>query len=334
MLVQYIRQAITTNGGTPTSWTEIGALRQLVTTYGGTPTQYSVTGLLREAVTAVGGTPTQRETYKLIRELLTATVQMGGIGRPSCWRARLPGLTNREFPSGMPAECNGRNGDGSAFGVESNRRPASLSTGTLHKRCPSQGAPLMGEIVTVNFRGDELYGFKQDDGTFLALKPMVEAMGLNWSGQEQRVKRDPVLSEGICVMHIPFGRGGAQECVCIKLELVNGWLFGIDSARIKDEAVRERVILYQRECYQVLYEHFSGKRKHSAPEIEGDPDETSSVNERRSLVAEARQTFGTQAARELWFEQKLPIVPSMLREGQNDLYPWTMIRHGELDKVA
>lgn len=36
----------------------------------------------------------------------------------------------------------------------------------------------------------------------------------------------------------------------------DGWLFGIDSSRIKDEAVRERVILYQRECYQVLYDHF------------------------------------------------------------------------------
>ena len=52
----------------------------------------------------------------------------------------------------------------------------------------------MGEIVTVNFRGDELYGFKQDDGTYLALKPMVEAMGLDWSAQLKRVKRDPFVS--------------------------------------------------------------------------------------------------------------------------------------------
>jgi hypothetical protein len=190
----------------------------------------------------------------------------------------------------------------------------------------------MGEIVTVNFRGDELYGFKQDDGTFLALKPMAEAMGLGWSGQFERVNRDPVLSKGIRVMRTPFGRGGAQDTVCIKLDLVNGWLFGIDSSRIKDDAVRQKVILYQEECYQVLHDHFTGKRKPA--EIEGAPDESSSVNERRSLVAEARQTFGQQAARELWFEQRLPIVPSMLNPGQNDLYPWTMIRHGDMDAAA
>lgn len=190
----------------------------------------------------------------------------------------------------------------------------------------------MGEIVTVDFRGDELYGFKQDDGTFLALKPMVEAMGLGWSGQFERVNRDPVLSKGIRVMRTPFGRGGAQETVCIKLELVNGWLFGIDSSRIKDESVRQKVILYQEECYGVLYEHFTGKRK--APELEGEPSDQAPEGHRLRLVTEARQTFGQRAAREMWFKLGLDIVPSMLNDNQNDLYPWTMIRHSDLEEGA
>lgn len=176
----------------------------------------------------------------------------------------------------------------------------------------------MGEIVTVNFRGDELYGFKQDDGVFLAAKPMVEAMGLDWSAQLKRIKRDPILSEGMAIMATPFGRGGDQECVCLKLELVNGWLFTIDTLRIKDETVRERVILYQRECYQVLYEHFSGKRKAIA-EIEGDPTDKLTTNEARSLVTEGRQTLGIQAARQLWFKLGLIRVDAMYAPGANDL---------------
>ncbi|MGV2104399.1 phage antirepressor N-terminal domain-containing protein [Rhizobium sp. 21-4511-3d] len=78
--------------------------------------------------------------------------------------------------------------------------------------------------------GDDLYGFENDDGTFVALKPIVESMGMDWNGQYQRVKRDPILSEGMCVMHIPFGRGGNQDAVCLKLDLVNGWLFTIDTS--------------------------------------------------------------------------------------------------------
>lgn len=185
----------------------------------------------------------------------------------------------------------------------------------------------MGEIVTVNFRGDELYGFKQDDGTFLALKPMVEAMGLDWSAQFRRVQRDPILSEGIAMMATPFGRGGDQEVLCIKLDLINGWLFTIDSSRIKDDLVRQRVQTYQRECYQVLHDHFAGKRKPA--EIEGDPTETPTTLERLRLVTETRQTFSQMAAREMWFRQGLPIVPSMINPAQNDLFHYGMINHGD-----
>lgn len=185
----------------------------------------------------------------------------------------------------------------------------------------------MGEIVTVNFRGDELYGFKQEDGTFLALKPMVEAMGLDWSAQLKRVKRDPILSEGMAMMATPFGRGGDQECACIKLELINGWLFTIDTLRIKDEEVRQRVILYQRECYQVLHDHFAGKRRPA--ELNGEPDEMPTIGERLRLVTETRQTFSSQAAREMWFRQGLPIVPAMLHPAQNDLFNYSQINHGE-----
>jgi len=191
----------------------------------------------------------------------------------------------------------------------------------------------MGEIVTVNFRGDQLYGFKGDDGTFLALKPMVEAMGLDWSAQFRRVQRDPILHEAIAMMATPFGHNGGQECVCIKLELVNGWLFTIDSARIKGETVRERVILYQRECYQVLHDHFAGKRRPVA-EVEGDPTEQPTTSERLRLVTEARQSFSSQAAREMWFKQGLPIVPSMVNPQQNDLFHFGMVNHGGSEQAA
>ncbi|MCP8895360.1 phage antirepressor N-terminal domain-containing protein [Shinella daejeonensis] len=171
----------------------------------------------------------------------------------------------------------------------------------------------MGTIVSVNFRGDDLYGFENDDGVFVALKPIVESMGMDWSAQLQRVKRDPILSEGMVIMTTPFGRGGAQDAVCLKLELVNGWLFTIDTSRIKDDAVREKVIVYQRECYGVLAKHFLGKAAGVSAEKSGDivddPHENESVKLR--MVNESRQVFGTQAAAQLWFRLGLPVVPAM-----------------------
>lgn len=122
-----------------------------------------------------------------------------------------------------------------------------------------------------------------------------------------------ILSEGIAMMATPFGRGGDQEAVCLKMDLVNGWLFTIDSSRIKDDAVREKVIVYQRECYGVLAKHFLGRSAGVSAEKSGDivddPHENESVKLR--MVNESRQVFGTQAAAQLWFRLGLPVVPAM-----------------------
>jgi hypothetical protein len=126
----------------------------------------------------------------------------------------------------------------------------------------------MGQIVTVNFRGDTLIGFDEPDGKFVAVKPLVDGMGLAWHGQYERLNRDPILSKGIRVMRMPFGPGGAQDVLCLRLDFVKGWLFTVDSNRVKDEEVRARVIAYQEECYAVLDRHFSGEPRDSKGHIE------------------------------------------------------------------
>lgn len=178
----------------------------------------------------------------------------------------------------------------------------------------------MGKIITVNFRGDELYGFENDDGIFVALKPIVESMGMSWSGQFERVKRDAILAEGIRVMRTPFARGGDQEAICLKIDLINGWLFTIDDSRIKDEAVRDRVLLYKRECYSVLHRHFyRGGMEKPAERIELEDHEQAheSENVKLRMVTECRQVFGNRAAGQLWFQSGLPIVPAMIEEARH-----------------
>ena len=162
----------------------------------------------------------------------------------------------------------------------------------------------MNRIATVKFHDAELLGFQSGQTVLVAVKPIAVAMGLNWSGQEQRLKRDPVLREGICMMHIP-STSGAQRTLCLRLELLNGWLFKVDSGRIRDARVRELVQTYQRECYQVLYTHFSTDREKLIREA----NEAEALSLR--LVSECRHIWGNRSAAELWEKRGLPKVPAM-----------------------
>ena len=76
------------------------------------------------------------------------------------------------------------------------------------------------------------------------------------------MNRDAVLSQeikGVRVTRTPDSNevrpGGSQIMLCLPLDFLNGWLFGVNANRVKPE-LRERVIQYQRECYRILAQAF------------------------------------------------------------------------------
>ena len=181
-------------------------------------------------------------------------------------------------------------------------------------------------IVTVEFRQDKLFAIDRDDGIFVAISPICDSLGVASQKQRERIQRDPILREGATMMVFP-SPGGSQDTFCLKLEMVNGWLFGIDESRVKDEETRQRVLAYKRECYAVLFKHFYGRAtedRKAALAIEVNEEEPTQT--KRSLVTESRQTFGTQAARELWFKLGLPTTPAMYADPRQGDFFYTAIK--------
>ena len=109
---------------------------------------------------------------------------------------------------------------------------------------------------SVDFHGDRLVVIQMDGIEYTPVKPVCEFLGLDWESQRQRIERDEVLTESACVIQAP-SVGGLQQMVCLPLDYLNGWLFGVDVGRIRPE-LRERMILYKRECYRVLAQAFRG----------------------------------------------------------------------------
>ena len=180
-------------------------------------------------------------------------------------------------------------------------------------------------ITIVDFHDDPIFTIQREDGVFVAIKPIVDAIGLDWSAQKRRLARDTILAEGRVIITLP-SLGGPQETVCLRLELVHGWLFTIDDGHIRRPDVLAKVLTYKRECYRVLFEHFHGKAQATAEEL---AEMRISDDAKVRQVTETRLTFGHAAAARLWIKLGLPVVPEMLRDPRiGDLFDETTLTLG------
>ena len=81
---------------------------------------------------------------------------------------------------------------------------------------------------------------------FIPIRPICDFLGVAWTAQRQRILRDPVLSEELTPVIVTItGTGQEVETLCLPLDYLTGWLFGINATRVKEE-VRDRLIRFQR----------------------------------------------------------------------------------------
>jgi hypothetical protein len=115
------------------------------------------------------------------------------------------------------------------------------------------------EEKTVLFYEDEIIAVAvEEEGerrVYVPMRPISEYLGLDWSAQRQRIGRDDVLAEAIRPVVVTTTEAGKREALCLPIEMVHGWLFGISVNRVRED-LREKIKRYQRECYHVLYEAF------------------------------------------------------------------------------
>jgi hypothetical protein len=113
----------------------------------------------------------------------------------------------------------------------------------------------MNKIEKVQFYGNEIMVIENDNQKYVAMKPIVEALGLSWRDQQRIIESDPVLSSVKGVAPLTGNDGKIYNMVCLPLEYLNGWLFKVPASRYKGKK-REAIIRYQKECYNALYDYF------------------------------------------------------------------------------
>jgi hypothetical protein len=184
----------------------------------------------------------------------------------------------------------------------------------------------------VDFYGDALTAAlvreKDEDRVYVPVRPICENLGLAWPSQYSRIKRDAVLSEAATSVTVTVTEAGQRGAmVCLPLKYLPGWLFGVSVKRVRPE-LQEKIIRYQREAYDVLWEAFQEGRLTAEPSVsellESDSPAAQAYKMASAIMQMARQQLLLESRLEGHesrlgdYEQRLEVVEATL--GDADRY--------------
>jgi hypothetical protein len=123
-----------------------------------------------------------------------------------------------------------------------------------------QMLPTLEKATTVAVVNKQQIMIVPENGAELVpIRPICEALGIDFSSQLKRLKRDEILNSTVVTVTTVGGDEKNREMVAIPLKFTFGWLFTIEVNQVKEEA-REAVLHYQLECYNALYNYFTSFR--------------------------------------------------------------------------
>lgn len=115
----------------------------------------------------------------------------------------------------------------------------------------------ISNLLPVNFHGDKVYLVEgPNNEPYVVMGTVVKSMGLAWESQLVKLKSDKRLSMMMIVIET---NAGPRIGACIPLRKFPVWLNGLNPKKIQDPLLKEKVIQYQDECDDVLWESWQIK---------------------------------------------------------------------------
>jgi hypothetical protein len=133
----------------------------------------------------------------------------------------------------------------------------------------SELIPIEQKIVVLY--DDELTAVRAGDGRiYVVLAHLCESLGIDTQGQSRRINRHAVLSRGLSWVDILSTQGNQTQrrrAQVLRVDLVPLWLSGIRATAV-NEAIQPKLILFQENAGDVLWEAFQDGRLTVDPEFD------------------------------------------------------------------
>ena len=103
----------------------------------------------------------------------------------------------------------------------------------------------------LEFNGKAILFLNKDGQYWIAIRPICDALGINFSNELRSIKNHKILGPTVVKMTMVGADLRVRSMVALQEKYIYGWLFSIssDSQPFQD---------YQLKCYDILYEYFHG----------------------------------------------------------------------------
>ena len=207
----------------------------------------------------------------------------------------------------------------------------------------------------VDFHGQALTVVDREGQPYIAMKSVVEGMGLDWRSQYRKLADEQGrFCMVIMTMQVP-GDDQAREVATIPLRKLGGWLMTLQPSRM-DAPIAKQVLLYQNECDDALWAYWTqgvavNPRAHvpADPTALGLPDFRQPTLAARAWIEQYERAEAEAAERKLLaakieadapkveFAERLAVAPEAIligdlaklitaqtgyKIGQNGLFEW------------
>ncbi|HBB9679433.1 TPA: phage antirepressor Ant [Escherichia coli] len=114
----------------------------------------------------------------------------------------------------------------------------------------------------VPFNGQQIITAMAAGVAYVAMKPIVENLGMSWGTQQQKLMKQ--LDKFNCIhMNMVAADGKLRKLLCLPLKKLNGWLFSINPEKVRAD-IRDKLIQYQEECFTVLHDYWTKGKAENA----------------------------------------------------------------------
>ena len=110
------------------------------------------------------------------------------------------------------------------------------------------------QLIPVPFYEDTVVLVGNENEPFVAMKPIVENIGLAW--QSQHAKLSEKFGSTITIIVMVAEDGKPREMACLPLRKLPAWLYSINPSKVNPE-LRDKIIRYQEECDDALWNYWT-----------------------------------------------------------------------------